>query len=147
MVASLLIILISTGLLLYWFRYMCLLILSTQATREYSQEVACENGLHFAELQRVLEETQGEALALLAGWMDRDYRVLNRLLGTSGTQEEEAGFERALLAADFAAMGAWFRLTRRFSEAAARKALLERSKIIQHLANSLGEREGQHSAA
>ena len=146
MVASLLIILISTGLLLYWFRYMCLLILGTQAKREYSQEVACENGLHFAELQCVLDETRGEALALLAGWMERDYRVLNRLLGAGGAQDE-ANFERVFLAADFKAMGAWFRLTRRFSETAARKALLERSKIIQHLANSLGEREAQESAA
>ena len=146
MVASLLIILISTGLLVYWFRYMCLLILSTQATREYSLEVASENGLHFAELQRVLNQTQGEALTLLASWMERDYRVLNRLLGNS-EKPEEANLERVFLAADFAAMGAWFRLTRRFSQTAARRALLERSRIVQHLANSLGEQEAEQSVA
>lgn len=53
MVASVLIMAVSIALLLYWFRYSCVLILSTRTTRDYSASVALANQLSFPEFRTV----------------------------------------------------------------------------------------------
>ena len=44
----------SVLLLAYWFRYMCLLILSAKTTQDYAGQVATANQLSFLEVQSQL---------------------------------------------------------------------------------------------
>ncbi len=53
MIASLLIIVVSTVLLIYWFRYTCLLMLRTQTARDYASGLAAANRLMYPERSRV----------------------------------------------------------------------------------------------
>src|SRR5438552_17970357 len=73
----------SLGLLGYWFRYTCLLILSVRSARDYAAGVARANALQFPEVQQKLaEERPGEAayLDVLRRALDRDYILLTCLL-------------------------------------------------------------------
>lgn len=138
MLASLLIIGTSAAMFCYWFRYTCLLILSTETNEDFSRQVAVEYGLQFARLHDEIQHAGSEALAMAMTTLDREYGLMRSLLDRSGAGEE-AGFERTLLGANYFALRTWFRLSCRFSEATARKSLIEISQIVRHFANAAGE--------
>ena len=57
MIASLLIIVVSTVLLIYWFRYTCLLILRTPTARDYASGLAAANRLMYPDVEgRLLQD-------------------------------------------------------------------------------------------
>src|SRR3954462_2652271 len=77
----------------YWFRYTCLLILSTKTVRDYASDVAAANQLAFVEIQSQLRGASPE-LDRLRQLLDRDYAVLTSLLKhTSGVQARDSGIE------------------------------------------------------
>ena len=80
MIASILIIAVSLVLFLYWFRYTCVLILSTRTTRDYGAEVARANQLNFVGIQNALQEPEAEDLDSLRRSLDRDYRLVTSLM-------------------------------------------------------------------
>ena len=126
----------------YWFRYSCLLMLSTKTARDYVGAVAAANQLGILEVQSRLRAGSPE-LDRLRESLDRDYAVLTRLL----TGSAESGMEEWMLGINYRFMGAWYRVSSRFSPAAARQALEEMSMIVAHFANTMGERAASAAAA
>jgi hypothetical protein len=144
MLASVLIIAISAVLFCYWFRYTCMLILSTKTSRDYAGEVATANQLQFVQIQGVLRKESQVALDPLMAGLDRDFSVLNYLLRQTASSADsdlgDASLEQYMLRANFWAMRTWFRIARQVSESAARSALQEMSLVVNYFANSFGER-------
>lgn len=138
---SILIIVISTALFVYWFRYTCVLMLRTRNPREYAQQVAKVNQLSFVDAREQLSAIQDRNAALdpLHRSLDRDYRVVSYLLRHAGTQNGQS-IEEHMLRLDYQIMRLSYFVVRRFSRASAAQALLERASIIGHLANVMGER-------
>jgi hypothetical protein len=157
MLASLLIIAISAVLFFYWFRYTCMLILSTKTSKDYAGEVAAANQLQFLEIQGALREdsrqgSDGTPLDRLLGALEHDYTLVSYLLRQAAplTGEGELGdapLEQYMLRLDFWAMRTWYRLTRPLSTSAARGALQEMSMVVGHFANAFGERVAQDARA
>jgi hypothetical protein len=132
----------SVGLLIYWFRYTCLLILAAQTPRDYGGEVASENRLCFQEVQSRLRRPNRTIphLDRLHQCLNRDYLIVTRLAGyTAGITGDER-LSRFLLVMDFQAMSAWYRLSRRYSIHTASHALEEMSLVVAHFADCIGER-------
>lgn len=136
----------SLLLLAYWFRYMCLLILSARTTRDYAGEVAMANQLRFFEVQSQLGVSM--ELDRLQASLDRDYAVLTYLLqNAAGSTNEESSMEARMLRMNYQLIGAWARVSRPFSLAASRRALEEMSMVVAHFANVMGERAAAGSVA
>lgn len=131
----------------YWFRYTCLLILSTKTVRDYAGEIAAANQLGFLEIQSQLRGGSPE-LDRLRGLLDRDYAVLTSLLKhASAGAPKDLGIETRMLEINYRLMGAWYRVSSRFSAAAARRALDEMSLVVAYFANTMGERAAASAAA
>lgn len=138
----------SALLLLYWFRYMCLLIVSAKTTRDYAAEVAAANQLGFVQVQEQLHRAAPAELERLHAALDQDYALLTYLLknaARSGT--EKSTVENCMLAANYRLMAAWSRVSRRFSAAASTRALEEMALVVAHFANVMGERAACAAAA
>ncbi len=137
MVASVLIIIVSAALFGYWLRYTCILILQTSPARDYTREVATENGLSFIQLrEQVRSSADMDALEIA---LQKDYRVVTHLLRQAAALTM-AGvtLEHVVLRTDFWLMQTFYRVSRRFSQAKARAALDEMCQIVDHLANAFG---------
>ena len=141
MAISIIIIVISTILFAYWFRYTCVLILRTRNVRNYARQVAEVNHLSFltAQQQLTAAENREQAFDSLHASLDRDYRVVSYLLRHAGTQGGQS-IEEHMLQLDYQVMRVCYFIAKPFSPSSARQALLERASIISHLANAMGER-------
>jgi hypothetical protein len=147
-VATIAIIVSSALLFAYWFRYTSLLILSARTTRDYATEVAMANQLSFLEVQSRLREGAGSELDRLRDLLDRDFAVVRYLLDhASNTAVSQATFETGMLAVNYRMMRAWYRVSSRFSESTACRALEEMSQVVAHFANTMGERAAAGAAA
>ena len=142
MVVSFLIIVVSFGLLLNWFRYSCILLLrnSLDETR-----IAVENSAYsFRQVRDQLRDAvpmDGFERAL-----ERDYRLLTYLI------EHAAGLdlnsiEDRLLVMDYRVMQMCYRVTRSIAPESARRALAEMADVLGVLAGRLDERAGVRSEA
>ena len=138
---SIIIIVISTILFAYWFRYTCVLILRTRNVRNYARQVAEVNHLSFLTAQQQLTaiENRDQAFNSVHASLDRDYRVVSYLLRHAGTQGGQS-IEEHMLRLDYQVMRVCYFIAKPFSPSSARQALLERASIISHLANAMGER-------
>ena len=132
----------SSGFLFaYWFRYVCVLILSARTARDYAAAVASANQLSFMGVQSVLRQGIPDDLDLLKHSLDRDYKLLTYLLMTSAKPwTGDDAVEKRVLKLDYLIMSMWFSLARHFSPSAARRALDEMSMVVAHFANAMGER-------
>lgn len=142
MISNLLIIAISAVLLVYWFRYTCLLILRTKTPFDYAAEVASANRLSFPEVQaRLPGAVSRPTLDPLHQALAKDYRLLTYLLAHT-TAVNAGGFtlEQRMLMADFRMMQLWYALARRAGIGQAQSALEEMAGVVRHFANAMGER-------
>ncbi len=149
MLVSFLIIGVSVLLFLYWFRYTCVLILSARTSRDYARQVAAANQLSFLDARRRLSDDSSLAsLSDLHRLLERDYRLLTYLLEHGGSGYESGkSIEVRILLIDYWIMRIWYVVIQKLSPARARDALVEMSSIINHLANSMGERLALASSA
>jgi hypothetical protein len=149
MVPTFFIIGISITLFLYWFRYTCLLILSAKTTQDYAARVVAANRLEFLAVQSaLLEGAQPAGLGPLEQALNRDYELLGKLLKHSRAVEDpSAEIEQQMLRFYYCALRTWSRAVRRFSPAAAHRAMLEMAEVLSHFANLAGERAFAGSAA
>lgn len=140
MVSSIVIIVVSSALFLYWFRYVCLLLLKTVPARDYAYEVAAENNLRFADTPVELAGAHPEELDTIAQSLLNDYAKLVFLM-TQLRQLELGGdsIEQRILRLNFVLMRAWYRLTRQQSPKHARAALEEMRLVVTQLARNYGE--------
>ena len=147
LIATIIITASSVLLFGYWFRYTCLLVLSTKTVRDYASEIAAANQLGFLEIQSQLRAGSPE-LERLRALLDRDYAVLTSLLKHSSLASPQGlGIETRMLEINYRLMGAWYRVSGRFSPAAARRALEEMSMVVAYIANTMGERAAVSAAA
>ncbi len=141
MFTSILIIAFSTALLVYWFRYSCILLLRNQA--EFASSKATADGrFHIGEVQERLRS--GQQLDPLHGSLQRDYQVLTYLLEHAAGLELSS-FEDRLLVLDYKVMRLWYRLTRIAAPVHARQALAEMASVLEILAGKIGERAALHN--
>ena len=137
----------SALLLVYWFRYMCLMIVSAKTTRDYAAEVATANQLGFVHVQARLRQASPAELERLHAALDRDYALLTYLLKNAAlSATEESPVENHMLAANYRLMAAWSRVSRQFSIAASTRALEEMALVVAHFANVMGERAAAAAA-
>jgi hypothetical protein len=138
----------SVGLFGYWFRYTCLLILSTKTAQDYAGAVARANQLGFMEVRTALGSLQANDSNIdrLRDALDRDYAVLSDLLKYTGSMGESS-LETKMLEANYKVLRGWYQMSRRFSPAAAARALDEMSQVVAHFANIMGEAAASPSAA
>lgn len=139
MVSELLIAMLVLVLSLYWFRYNCQSILKTKTSRARAEQVAAANQLSFPEAEERLggELTASELEEMNQG-LRRDYKVLTCLLRYTAPRPYTV--EQRILMLDFRFMQLRFSLTRRHFSRSARRALGECARILNHFANTLGER-------
>lgn len=143
MFISVVIIAFSLLLFLYWFRYSCLLILSTKTAKDYTTQVARANQLEFASIRAHLRYADGpETLDPLRQSLERDYRLLTGLLSHAAQfQLGSLSIEQRMLMIDYQVMRLTYRLSNLFSQSGyARQSLEEMADIVAHLANAMGER-------
>lgn len=142
------IITVSSALLFgYWFRYTCLLILSTKTSKDYAGEVAVANQLSFPGVQLQLQHAASADLDRLMASLDRDYDLLMFLVRNSSNVSHDNSLEDKMLQLNYRVMSTWYRVSRNFSPKWARNALEEMSMVVAHFANAMGERAAVPSAA
>jgi hypothetical protein len=147
MFVSIVIIALSLMLFLYWFRYTCLLILSTKTAKDYTTQVAAANQLEFPVILSQLKITAATVedsmdMGTLQQSLERDYRLLTGLL-RHAAQFQVGGLtvEQRMLMIDYQVMKLAFTVSQRFTQADhARNALSEMADIVAHFANAMGER-------
>jgi len=131
-----LIIIASSALFLYWFRYSCLLLLSQQGSAGYALRVASNIQLSFPHVQEALQAIpQSAALDRLHERLDQDYELLTDLLRHPGGES----IEHRILRVDYHIMRVWYQLTRTSQLLQARNALGEMSAILGFFAAEIGE--------
>jgi hypothetical protein len=134
MIASILIIAFSTVLLVYWFRYSCLLLLRNSV--EQPERVLADGRFSIAMvLDRVKTEPKLDALEHA---LDRDYHVLSYLL-KHAADLELASVENRMLILDYKLMRICYRLTRILAPAISRKALTEMASVLGAVARQAGQ--------
>jgi len=144
MIASVLIIVFSIGLLVYWFRYSCILLLRNQAELACSVRAVADNRFHIGEIREGLRT--GAELDPLHATLNRDYQVLSYLLRHAAGLELDS-FEDQLLVLDYKVMRAWFRIARIAAPIQARQALSEMTSVLDILAGKIVERAGVRNEA
>jgi len=140
MVVSIIIAAFSFALLLYWFRYSCILMLrnSSPEPRAVDSQFSC---------RQVKQLLRGDTpLDGLARALERDYRLATYLI------EHAAGLdlnsiEDRLLVLDYRVMQWYYRITRSAAPGRARRALAEMADVVGVLAGRLDERAGSRSEA
>ena len=141
MFASILIIAFSLVLLVYWFRYSCILLVRSQSEEASSKSMAGDR-FHIAEVQERLRS--GQQLDPLHSSLQRDYQVLTYLLQHAAGLELSS-FEDRLLVVDYKVMHWWYQFTRIAAPEQARQALSEMASVLDILAVKIGERAGAHN--
>ncbi len=139
MLVNLAIIACSLVLLVYWFRYTCLLILNTKSATSANSEFPYPRrlGVETAFNTKANSHTVDQLSELLA----RDYRLLTYLLRhTAALEVGGLTLEHRLLMLDFRLMQFWYSVARLLFPEQARKALKEMSEIVAYFGNAIGER-------
>jgi hypothetical protein len=136
----------SVLLLGYWFRYTCLLILSTKTVRDYTATVASANQLGFLDVQNRLCECATANLDQLHAALDRDYARIVALMERMPGSQGQISIETRMLRMNYCCMAAWSRLSRRLSVRLSCRALDEMSQVVAHFANVMGELAASLSA-
>jgi hypothetical protein len=142
MITSVLIIGFSGILLVYWFRYCCILLIRTHAEQQTAVPAAAQDQFSF---HLVRERLASEAeLDAVCRSLDKDYALFSYLL------EHAAGLkatsiEDRLLVLDYKVMQGWYRLTKSSSPNHARRALDEMATVLGLLVGKMGERAAAQS--
>ena len=139
MIASVFIIACSVALLVYWFRYSCVMLMRNFADRPVHASAFEDQRFGFAEVRRQLADSQ--QLDPLLQLLQRDYQLLTYLLahaaGLSGDSLEDK-----ILVMDYRVMAAYYRVTRTLWPEQARRALGEMANVVAVLAGRIGEQAG-----
>lgn len=134
MLAGILIIAFSLGLLIYWFRYSCVLILRSRREETAAQIGWRDSRFSFPQVREHLPTASDLDPLKLA--LDRDYRVLTYLIEHAAGLEMDA-LEDRLLLLDYRIMQRVYRLTRLAAPESSRRALAEMATVLGILAHRL----------
>jgi hypothetical protein len=134
MIASILILAFSAVLLVYWFRYSCVLLLRSAAERNHVPMTEDRFNIGMV-LDRV---RTARDLGPLERALDRDYHMLSYLL-KHAADLELASIENRMLILDYKLMRVWYRLTRTIAPDQSRKALTEMASVLGAVARQTGQ--------
>jgi len=138
MFASVLIIVLCSALLFYWFRYSCILLLRNSAEQVSGLNLAMQGTFQCADIQDRLRTAE---LVPLHAALQRDYQVLTYLVRHASSVKLES-FEEKLLVWDFKLMRAWYWVTKTAAPKQAREALREMASVLTILSGRIGQRAG-----
>ena len=139
MIASAVIASFSLMLLVYWFRYVCLLMLAAKPAKDYATHVAAANDLIFVKAKSHLAgAVEPQQLDRLQQELDRDYRIVLYLL-RQGASVPGYRLEHKLLMTYFETMKAAYPVLRRLRPEACRRALGEMTDVVAYFATRTGE--------
>lgn len=141
MLASFLIIGFSLILLVYWFRYSCMLMLRTGSEHAAA---GSDGRFSFAKVQEELQH--GAELDPLCRSLDHDYRVISYLIEHAPGLGSQTVEER-LLSLDYKVMQCYYAITRTLAPVQARHAVLEMASVLGVLAQLIDEQAGVRSQA
>ena len=129
-------------LFVYWFRYVCRLILAAKPARNHAGEVAQANHLCFHKVQSALcSECSILELVELTNALDRDYRLLVYLLKRGTTYEASGSVtERRILQIYYEVLLVWYSCVRGVGKGMAQRTVEHMTLVVAHLASRLGER-------
>jgi hypothetical protein len=132
MLAGVLISSVSFGLLCYWFRYSCLLLLRS---RSEQATAPVDSRFSFWQVRERLDTAPD--LDSLRLSLERDYRIVTYLLQhTAGLGAQSV--EDRLLQLDYKLMHRWYALTHTAAPQQARRALSEMAAVVACLAQKMG---------
>lgn len=142
MITSIVIIILSLAMFVYWFRYSCLLILESRFSEEEAKQDNENQAFAAARLEAQLAGAATAAeLDRVRQSLDRDLRVVQNLARSCGDlQVGGTSLESRLLMIDYRMMQVWFAATRPFAGPKAQNALREMSQIVSYLASESGVR-------
>ena len=138
MLETILILVFSLALFVYWFRYTVLLLLNDEEVRSAG---AVAGQLQLGETREALRNAADDVtLDRLHRALQSDYRMLRYLL------DHAAGLglrplDRYVMALDYRLMAAWYRLSRN------RRALQEMAGVLSYIAYKMSERHLRPSEA
>jgi hypothetical protein len=139
MFASALIIGFSLILLVYWFRYSCILLLRNRAELPATTATPPDPRFSFGEVQRRLDGV--EDLDPLQQSLRRDYEVLIYLVEHASGLGLES-LEDRLLVVDYKLMQWQYRLTKSLFPGQARRSLAEMASVLDILVRRMSEQAG-----
>jgi hypothetical protein len=144
MITSVLIIAFSVILLVYWFRYCCILLIRTHVEQQMAVAPASDGSFNLSGIRERMRNEQ--ELDTLRRSLDRDYALFSYLLEhAAGLQA--TSLEDRLLVIDYKVMQGWYSLTRTLAPQQARSALEEMATVLGLLVGKMGERAAAHNAA
>ncbi len=138
---SILIIAVSLVLLVYWFRYTCILLVRNSTAPSVAET---PSRFCIAEVQNGLRS--GEPLDSLQVALQKDYNLVVYLVEHAAGLEMQS-IEDRLLVWDYKVLSAYYRLTKLAAPRQARSALSEMAAVIEILAGKLVERAGVQTHA
>jgi hypothetical protein len=132
MIASILILVLSACMFLYWLRYTCLLVLETVPPQDYRDAVIAAHEL--ISIDQV-KAAGNMGIGDLHRLLDRDYQTLQDLLSRCPMA---GSIEHRLLMFDYHIMKLWSTAVRPLYPAAAREATREMAKVLDYFAAEVG---------
>jgi len=140
MVTSVVIIILSLAMFVYWFRYSCILILEASWNEEHSQTVACQNELFFGTVEESLARAESaQAMDRVRDLLDRDLaQVMSLLSACPVVRETGQSLECRMLMLDYQVMKVWYAATRTTAGPKAQQALREMAQVVGYMAGELG---------
>lgn len=127
----------SSLLFVYWFRFTCVLILSARTAQDYAAKIATAHHLSFPEVQVRLQQAATADFDGMKDMLDRDYALVLQLM--SRMEAGKSGIEERMLSVHYFLTGVWYRTSVHFSERYGRQALEQMSQVVAHFANTVGE--------
>ena len=144
MLASILIIGFSAVLLLYWFRYSCVLLLRDYSERQGAAYPLQDERFSFGQVH---EQLKSDAeLDPLHRSLDRDYQMISYLLRHAPDLGLQS-IEDRMLVMDYRVMRWYYRVTRSIAPLHARRAVAEMAAVLGMLAQRIGQQAGLHHEA
>ena len=140
MIIASLILIVSTGLFLFYFQATCQNILRRQFDQEYFQSIVNANRLEFPAVRKALEEYDGPAdYARFRMTLKCDFLALSYLLKNAANVKQRYTGEERLLILYFRAVYL-FMATRHALRLRENHAILNLAAILQYFANVVGQR-------
>jgi len=140
MILAVLILILSTALLLFYFQVTCQRILRRQFDQEYFQSIAHANRLEFPSLRKSLEEFGAPVdYARLRTMLKCDFLALTYLLKNATNVKQSYSKEERRLMLYFR----WQMLSlavRRLLKVGEHQAILKMTSVLQYFANVVGQR-------
>ena len=141
MVTSVVIIILSLAMFVYWFRYSCVLILESNWCEDQAQVIALRNELSFGSVNESLAQADSaQALDRVRDLLDADLdRVLTLLANCPGVRETGQSLECRMLMLDYRLMKSWYALTRSTAGPRAQHALREMALVVGYIAGECSD--------